>query len=164
MANTYRTADDRWVALCMIEGDKYWPGLCHALGRDDLVDDARFATDADRSANIEACIAELDAVFAGRTLAAWREAMAQQPGQWDVVKQSRELVDDPQAVTNGFVQRVVYADGGELPMVSAPVQFDRTPPALSPAPALGADTEAVLREAGLDDDEIDEARASGLIG
>ena len=43
LLNAYPTSDGRWIALCMLQADQFWAGLCHVLGRDDLVDDARFA-------------------------------------------------------------------------------------------------------------------------
>ena len=44
---TYRTSDDRFIQLCMLQGQRYWPDFCAVMGRCDLVDDPRFVTDAD---------------------------------------------------------------------------------------------------------------------
>jgi len=31
LVNTYRTSDGRYVSLCMLQGQRYWPGFCRAL-------------------------------------------------------------------------------------------------------------------------------------
>ena len=164
LVNNYRTSDGRFVALCMLQGDRYWPGFCQAAGREDLIDDPRFATNEARAANLEACIAELDALFATKTLAEWREILGRQEGQWDVVKKAAELRDDPQAVANGYVQDVDYGDGRTLTMVASPVQFGRTPPQLRRAPELGEHTDEVLLALGMTMDEIIEAKVAGAVG
>jgi crotonobetainyl-CoA:carnitine CoA-transferase CaiB-like acyl-CoA transferase len=163
LVNNYRTADDRWVALCMLQPDLYYEGLCRAIGRDDMVTDARFATPADRAAHVEDIIAELEKTFVAKPLSEWRAALSTQKGQWDVVNRANDLLDDPQAVVNGFVQKVDYGGGRELPIVASPVQFDRVPPALTPAPGFGADTDDVLLSLGMDWDAIIEAKASGAV-
>jgi crotonobetainyl-CoA:carnitine CoA-transferase CaiB-like acyl-CoA transferase len=163
LVNNYRTADDRWVALCMLQPDLYYEGLCRAIGRDDMVSDERFATPAARAANTPDIIAELEKTFAGRPLSDWRAALATQKGQWDVVNRANDLLEDPQAIVNGFVQRVDYGGGRELPIITSPVQFDRVPPTMTPAPGFGADTDDVLLSLGMDWDAIIEAKASGAV-
>ena len=116
LVNTYPTADGRWVALCMLQPDVYWEPFVRAIGREDLLDDPRFATSADRAANVAECVTTLDETFAERTLEEWKPVLASQPGQWDVVKRVSELLVDPQAVENRFVQTVDYGEGRELPL------------------------------------------------
>jgi len=162
LVNNYRTSDNRWLALCMLQRDVYWDGLFEAVGRADLLDDPRFADPEARTANSHDAAAELERTFAGRTLAEWRDALAKQPGQWDVVQNVLELPADPQAIANGYVQPVAY-DGLDLPMVSAPAQVDRTPPALRPAPEFNADADDLLLGLGLTQDEILQAKISGAL-
>src|SRR5262249_23755995 len=66
LIGAYRTRDGRHVQLMLLQGDRYWSELCAALGRDDLVDDPRFADLASRRENSAACVAELDAEFGRR--------------------------------------------------------------------------------------------------
>jgi crotonobetainyl-CoA:carnitine CoA-transferase CaiB-like acyl-CoA transferase len=163
LVGTYRTKDDRYVALNMLQPDRYWPPLCEAIGRPDLVDHPTFGTAEMRAAHIHETIAELDAIFATRTLAEWREILGRQPGQWDVLKKMGELRTDPQAVANGYIQSVDYGDGRALEMVAAPVQFGRSPARLRPAPELGADTDAVLAELGMSEQQILDAKIAGVL-
>lgn len=160
LVNTYRTADGRWLSLCMLQLEQYWRGVLEVVGRADLIDDPRFA-DGALAEHHDDLVRELEKAFAGRTLADWRVELAKQRGQWDVVQHISELPDDPQARANGFVQTVAYPGGHELPLVASPVQFDRRPTTLGPAPEFAADTDDVLKGLGLDDEAIIDAKVFG---
>ena len=154
LVNSYRTSDDRYVALCMLQGQRYWAAFCDVAERPDLAADPRFATDADRSGNVAACVDELDALFGQKTLAQWREILSRQNGQWDVVQDVGELCQDAQVMANRYIQPVDYGEGRIMPMVSTPVQFDGRPLDARPAPTLGADSEAILTTLGYGEDDI----------
>ena len=163
LVNSYPTADGRWIVLCMLQADRYWPGLCQAIGRDDLVDDPRFESDAARAQNMESCVQELDRTFCSQPLSVWRERLKEQEGQWDVATKVSEVLDDPQVKANLLVQRVDYGDGHELHLVPSPIQFDRVPPRARPAPAYGANTDEVLQSLGWDSEAVIEARIEGAV-
>lgn len=160
LVNTYRTADGRWLSLCMLQLEQYWRGVFEVVGRPDLIDDPRFA-DGAVVQHFDDMVDELEKAFGAKTLAEWRVELARQPGQWDVVQHISELPDDPQARANGFVQTVTYPGGHELPLIASPVQFDRTAPVLGPAPEFGADTDQLLKDLGMDEEAIVDARVFG---
>jgi len=163
LSNSYPTADGRWVALCMLQPDVYWEPFCRAIEREDLLTDPRFATTEARAEHIEECVAELDKVFQSQPLAHWKERLALQSGAWDVVNKVPDLLEDPQVQANRFIQRVAYPGDHELHLVATPIQFDRTPPVLRPAPDFGGDTDAVLEELGWDTEAVLEARIRGSV-
>jgi len=146
-----------------LQGDRYWPQFCRLLGRDDLVDDPRFADLAARRVNGQACVAELDAVFAARTFAEWKELLADLDAPWAPVQSVREVIDDPQVAANGYVGEVSLDDGQAYRLPTVPVQLDEQAPALRRAPEHGEHTEAVLQELGYDWDRITELRDGGVI-
>jgi crotonobetainyl-CoA:carnitine CoA-transferase CaiB-like acyl-CoA transferase len=163
LVNVYRTSDGRHLSLCMLQGQRYWPGFCRAAGRPDLVTDPRFETAEARVQNIAVCVAELDALFATQTLAAWREILGRQDGQWEVVQHVGELKDDQQVQANGYLQPVAYADGRTLDMVSVPMQFDGAPLPARAAPQLGADSDEVLAALGYDEQAIIDLKVAGVV-
>jgi crotonobetainyl-CoA:carnitine CoA-transferase CaiB-like acyl-CoA transferase len=163
LVNTYRTQDNRFVALCMLQSQRYWADFCEVIDRRDLATDPRFATDADRAQNKQACVEILDEVFAARPLAEWRERLARQDGQWDVVQESGELKLDPQVIANGYMQSVDYGDGRALTMVSTPIQFDREVLQAGPAPDLGAHSDEILSSLGFDEDGIIDLKVAGIV-
>lgn len=162
LTNHYRTSDGRFVALAMLQGDRYWADLCALLGRPELATDARFADVEARGKNNVACIQEFDAIFREKPLAYWEELLSKQKGQWATVESVTNLNTDPQAHANGFIQDVDYGGGRSIKLVTSPVMFDEEAPELRPAPELGAHTELVLsEELGLDWDRIIELKTRG---
>jgi crotonobetainyl-CoA:carnitine CoA-transferase CaiB-like acyl-CoA transferase len=163
LTGNYRTKDGRHIQLMFLQGDRYWPQFCRLVGRDDLVDDPRFADLAARRVNSQACVAELDAVFAARTFAEWKELLAGLDAPWAPVQSVREVIDDPQVAANGYVGEVSLDGGQAYRLPTVPVQLDEQAPALRRAPEHGEHTEAVLQELGYDWDRISELRDDGVI-
>jgi crotonobetainyl-CoA:carnitine CoA-transferase CaiB-like acyl-CoA transferase len=163
LANSYRTKDGRWLLLMMLQPDRYWADFCSHVQRRDLAADQRYADGMKRFQNREALVAELDRVFAARTLAEWRERFADLEGPWAPMQTARELHDDPQAIANGYLQAVAGGEKGRFALVASPVQFDEAAVELSPAPELGQHTEEVLLELGLSWDELAEHKKTGAI-
>jgi crotonobetainyl-CoA:carnitine CoA-transferase CaiB-like acyl-CoA transferase len=163
LVSNYRTADGRFLALCMLQADKYWAPLMEVAGRADLRDDPRFADAAARRENLDACYAEVKAMFASRSLAEWKEILARQEGQWDVVQNVGEMKDDVQAQANGYLKEVDYGDGTTIPMVSVPMLFDKQALPSTRSPDLGADSDAILAGLGYDEDAIIDLKVQGVV-
>jgi crotonobetainyl-CoA:carnitine CoA-transferase CaiB-like acyl-CoA transferase len=159
----YRTADGRFVALTMLASDRHWHDFCQAIGQPEMAGDPRFHDQDARRRNARACVEWLDGVFAGRDLADWRRSLAGFPGEWAPVQTPGELHDDPQVQANGYLAAVDVGDGGPLPMVTTPVQFDERPGRPTRAPEHGEHTEAVLLELGLSWDEIGGLKERGAV-
>lgn len=163
LVHNYRTADGRWLALCMLQADKYWHNLMELCGRPDLARDPRFVDSAARKANLEAAYAALRELFASRTLAEWQNILARQEGQWDIVQHVGELKDDRQVEANAYLQEVMTSAGVPVSLVSTPMQFGGHALSARPAPELGADSDAVLADLGYSQDEIIALKVEGVV-
>jgi formyl-CoA transferase len=163
--NAYRTSDDRWLQLVMLESDRHWPGLCEALDRRGWRDDPRFRDSADREKHAEVLTRLLDERFAERSLAEWRSVFEPAGLFWGAVQTLDETLIDPQVEANGAFAPVTRADGRESRVVASPADFSDTPATVrSPAPEAGQHTEEVLREAGYDWDALTRLRRQGAFG
>ena len=153
--NHYQTKDGRWIFLSMIESDAYWPQLCAALGRTDLLAREEFGDLMSRMRNSAELTAELAGVFAQRTLAEWEIHLASHPVIWAPVRTLGEAITDPQARANGIFQSVQHPTAGEYETIAPPVKLSAHEMLGNrPAPSLGADSRDILRIAGLSDEEI----------
>jgi crotonobetainyl-CoA:carnitine CoA-transferase CaiB-like acyl-CoA transferase len=162
--NSYRTKDGRWLVLCLLY-PAWWPDFARRVGREEWLTDARFADAAARAANNGALIVELDAAFATRTLAEWETAFLDLEGVWSPVKSPAEVLQDEQALVNGFITPVAFREGEDHYLTSpAPAQFDGRPVGeLHAAPTFGEHTDDVMRELGLTAEQIANLRARGVI-
>jgi len=162
LVEMYRTADQRYIALNMLEADRYWIGLCEVLGQPELAADERFQDMASRRKHAGDCVRALDEIFASRTLAEWTTILQQQEGQWDVVRTVSQLNHDPQASANGYISTIAHG-GRTLTAVPAPVQFNEEDHPLSPAPEYAASTEEILLEMNYDRSTIARLKESRVI-
>jgi crotonobetainyl-CoA:carnitine CoA-transferase CaiB-like acyl-CoA transferase len=153
--NHYPVKDGRWIFFVMIESDRYWPQFCRAVGVEDLEKDERFDGAIARYKNAADLVKILEEVLATRSIDAWRPVFDEHGLIWAPANTLPEAVQDPQARSSGVFQTVDHPTAGPFETIAPPLRLsayemkgDRA------APALGADGEAVLREAGLSDDEV----------
>ena len=162
--NNYADKEGRWFWIVGLEGDRHWPPLCQAVGRTEWLSDPRFETAPLRQENAESLIAQLDAIFATKTVAEWRPIFdATEDFFWAPVQTAEEVVNDPQAhAAGGFVEVPDGASTTTLP--ATPVDFHGTPWApRSMAPELGEHTGEILRGIGRTDEQIAELREKGAV-
>ncbi len=161
LANHYRCRDGRWFIMALFNEDRDLRRFLAAIGREELADDARYATREARQANAPALVAELDAVFARRDMAEWREILDSVGVTFGIVAKVDDVLEDGQMQAIGAL--VPFADGNGL-TVSSPFQLaGEAKAAPRRAPAVGQHSEDVLREAGYSADEIGQLRKLGVL-
>lgn len=163
--NTYRCADDRWVALSMSQGDRYWEPFCRAVGRTEWIDDPRFKSARDRGEHRDEIIPLMDEMFAQHPRDRWMREFEKEDLIYAPIQSYPEVVQDPQVLLNGYVVERDYPDKGARKIVGAPVQLSETPADIRvPAPDLGEHTDEVLQKyGGYTQDEIMDLRIKNAL-
>lgn len=157
--NSYPVADDRWILLVMIDPDRYWEPLCRALERPELAADGRFADGFARAAHSRELVEILEARLLERTLDAWAPRLDAEGLIWAPVRRLDEVIDDPQARAMGYFRDLEHPEAGLFTSVGPPLRIEGVPlGAARPISPVDGDAEAVLREAGLSDEEIAKLR------
>jgi succinate---hydroxymethylglutarate CoA-transferase len=158
---TFPTADGNIFLMCILP--KFWEALCTIVGRPDLPLDARFRTPVLRFQNRAVLVGLLDTALRTRTTADWMARFAGEVPAAPVLTLAQAL-DNPYAVQSGVVATTDHPAKPGFRAVASPVRVDGARAPLHPAPALGADTTAILRTLGLPDADIAALHAKGIVG
>jgi crotonobetainyl-CoA:carnitine CoA-transferase CaiB-like acyl-CoA transferase len=159
----YRTKDDRFITLAIIQPTLHFAELCRRVGRPDLIEDERFANPVTAMAHVAELREQLEATFASATYAEWCEMFADATFPWAPVQSIDEVIADPQVIANDYIADVVVREGSSFRSPTGVVQFDGRPPPLRRAPGHGADTDLILEELGLSWDEVIELKLAGAV-
>src|SRR5947209_6792589 len=156
--------NDYVYVFCSRANPEHWTRLLKVIGREELIEDPRFATNEERNKN-EGFINEIITEW---TLNHTKEEAMQIIGAAGVpagaVHDTLELYNDPSFEQRGLMQ-VMHHPDGDWKCQTWPVRFDGRPPELRPSPKLGQHTEEVFVDwLGLDAGQIDALRAEKVLG
>ncbi|MCK1362752.1 CoA transferase [Bradyrhizobium sp. 199] len=162
VANHYQCKDGRWLILSLLSEEKQFPTLAKCLGREDLINDPRFVTKADRHARSVELIKILDDTFATKDLAEWRKILDGSGLVFGVVAILDDIPNDKQMLDN---EVLVPFENDTMLTINSPIWIDgakkvqpRKPP------AVGEHSDEILRGAGYDEAAIKQLRGSGAVG
>jgi succinate---hydroxymethylglutarate CoA-transferase len=155
----YRTKDGFIFIMCNKE--KFWPELCRCIGRPEWATRPDYKDFKARLANRARLTEELDAVLSAKTTAEWIEIFGGRVPAAPV-NDVRGALENPFVMDAGRV-RTVEHPSGRIRLLASPITCPGDEMPCHAAPAMGADTEAVLREAGFTTAEIASLRKSGAI-
>ncbi|WAL94939.1 CaiB/BaiF CoA transferase family protein [Streptomyces sp. Je 1-369] len=161
--NTYRTADDKWVAVST-SAQSIAERLMRLVGRPDLIAEPWFATGADRARHADVLDGAVGAWIAQHTRAEVIEAFEKAEAAVAPVQDVRDVMTDPQYAALSTLTTIDDPELGPLRMQNVLFRLSATPGAIHWAGRPhGADTEAVLTELGLTPDEITTLRKEGTL-
>lgn len=165
LSNYYRAKDGKWLML-----HTQLEQFATLVGREDLLEDPRFADPKQLREHRPDLVAELDTILAERTLEEWREVFARDPTlMWEPIQRPEDIVADPQAKAADCFVDVPNPGGapGTHMEVSGPAVAYNDDGSRAErfgfAPAIGQHTDEILREAGYGASEIDDLRKRGAL-
>lgn len=158
----FETADRPVVVA--VGNDKMWLRFCKVLGLEDLAEDAGLATNAGRRERRGEITEKVQERLLERPAEYWLERLREAAVPRQVIQFLSEVVEDPQVEARGTVFEAEHPTAGPVRTVGSPWRLGSNGKQLvhRPAPVLGADTRAVLEEAGYAQEEIDALIEKGV--
>lgn len=144
-------ARDRRIFIASLN-PKWLPRLCRIIGAPDLLDDPRFATEAERDRNAPAFVAAVEARLASRDAAEWEALLNAEGIPAGATRTLADAAACDQVRHRGLIHQV-DSPAGPVPVVGQAFVFEGEPrPRPGAVPALGEHTSAVLGDIGLTSD------------
>lgn len=155
---------DGYVIIA-IGNDTLWQKFCEHVGRQELISDARFRTNADRTANHSELFPILSQILRQRTTDAWIASLEKIGVPCGPINAMDNVVTHPQVQAREMITTVVHQITGAVEVPGVPIKLSETPASVdAPAPSLGEHTTAVLTELlGLRRDEVETLKQEGIV-
>ena len=156
-------ASDGWFTVGA-NNDKLFEAFCRAIGRAELVADARFAGRRERMQHRDTLITEIERTTAKETRAHWLERLDGAGVPAGPINTYPEALADPHALAREMVVDLVHPGAGPIKALGVPVKLSDTPGAVDrAAPLLGQDNADVLTELGYSEAEQRALKDQGVI-
>lgn len=147
-----------------VGNDKQWRAFCGLLGVPLAVEDPRFVTGADRSANRKELTELVESALAAKPADEWVSLISHAGIPCGPIYDYTQALASEQVAALGLVQYCRRQDGSELPLLRGPLSVDgEASEILSPPPTLGEHTSEVLRELGMTHDDVTRLEREGRV-
>jgi crotonobetainyl-CoA:carnitine CoA-transferase CaiB-like acyl-CoA transferase len=144
-------------------GSKIWERFCTILGAPEWVSDPRYHDKLSRSGNRDSLNAEINRRLATHDRSHWIKEFNEGGVACGQINDMRAVFDEPQVQHLGMVKDVVSRWQGPQRLVGQPVQLERTPSTVArAAPRRGEHSEEILLELGLNRDDLDRMKSTGV--
>jgi formyl-CoA transferase len=161
--NVFPTKDGRFISISA-SIQNMAERVYRAIGREDMISDPRFRTNADRVRNSEESEAPIREFIAARTLAESLAVFERAEVTAAPVYEIDQFIADPHVKARNIVAELPDAEMGTLPMHAVVPRLSDTPGAIrTPAPGLGEHNEQILGGLGLSEAEMADLRERKII-
>jgi len=157
--NVYRTADDQFIAVGIIE-EKYWVNFCGALDMNDLLKKQFVKRSQDPDA-----FTRLEKIIEGKTLQEWMIWANGRDLCFTPVKSINEVLSDPNMQARDLTYMMQVPGVGEVIQLAMPLKLSNTrvDGKNNPPPALGQHTAEILTAMGIDKEQIVRLKARNVV-
>lgn len=166
VTGTYCCSDGEWLFMANGGSAVFLPRIFNMIGRPELCEDQRYM-DKDEAAkpeNILGIYQLLKEAFLTKPRAEWLKLGKEYDIPLVKLNHFNENATDEQALANGFMEEMVYANGDKIMMPTIPLMMNSVGKVKTQiAPRVGADTAEVLLSLGYTQQQINEMAQSGAI-
>ncbi|MGA2467126.1 MAG: CaiB/BaiF CoA-transferase family protein [Thermodesulfobacteriota bacterium] len=156
--NTYETKDGKFISIGNLE-PKFWKNFCHAIGRDDLIEN-HYSTFKEGEQTTEI----LKTIFLSKTQAEWVEFFKEVDNCFAPVLMPEETLEDQHLIARGMITKMPDKKRKETVHIGFPALFlEDLDYKRSPAPVLGEHTIETLKSLGYSPVEIETLKKNGVI-
>ena len=142
-----------------------WERMCRAVGREDLLDDDRFASNPERMVSIEALTPIMEETFRTQTTAHWVEVLENAGVPCGPIYNIEQVYADPHVQSRDMSVKLEHPKSGSIRNIGVPVKLSDTPGSVrTPAPLLGQHSDEVLAQYGYANGDIAVFRDAGVLG
>ena len=143
---------------------RFWSSLCKVIGRPDLADDERFATNQARMANLDELVTELESALKGRDTDDWTQALQAEGVPVGPINDYREVLEDPHTHARRMIVEIEHPIEGTIRSLGIPLKLSETPGRIArPAPLLGEHTVETLEGLGYSEADVANLRERGIV-
>ncbi len=147
-----------------VVSDGQWKTFCKTFDLGDIGDDAQLATNAARVAARDRIIPRVAQVLGGYDKDDLMHALDDCGLPYAPIARPQDLFDDPHLVQSGGLLPVTTVNGKSTELPALPVEMNGERLGLrKDVPSAGQDTDSVLREMGLSDDDIASLRERNIV-
>jgi crotonobetainyl-CoA:carnitine CoA-transferase CaiB-like acyl-CoA transferase len=151
-------------AIHLSSPQKFWEGLCKAVGHPELIENVRFKTRPDRRKNYEELNKTFAEFFKDKPRSYWLQQLEANDVPHTPVYNLAEVFQDPQIKHMGLEIRIDREEKPTIRTVKFPVEYSETRvPHPAPPPELGEHNAEFLKDLGYDDKAIAELKEKGVI-
>jgi formyl-CoA transferase len=144
--------------------DNLWRKFCEVTGLQDIVDNPKFATNANRVENREEVVGIISKVIANKTIEEWLDILNNAGIPCGPIYTVDRVFADPHVLAREMLVEVNHPKCGKIKVTGSPVKFSETPAEVVTAPpSLGQHNDEILLGLGYSSDDIEKLRKDKVI-
>jgi formyl-CoA transferase len=160
----FSASDGLPFAIHLSSPQKFWEGLCKAVGRPEMIDDPRFNTRPNRRKNYLELNQTFSEFFKEKPRAYWMERLEENDVPHTPVYNLAEVFQDPQIKHMGLEIKIERPEKPTIRTVKFPIDYSETKvPHPAAPPELGEHNAEFLKPLGYDDKALAEFKEKGII-